>query len=279
MTFVTDSLQLARKTCNFAPKQLSVARSPVNAGPNGGRHMAHDTARQSESAGHAHVKWMCAIALLAPTLVEGGAPLTPVLTVRVFNAAQLGAQDLTRAERTATAVFERVDMITRWRSCASAAESQGAPPACTQSLAPGEVIVRLLGDTPSRDGDPWSLGHSYVDTEARAGVLATVFVNRVTATARRVRADRATLLGRAIAHEIGHLLFGTTAHSSTGLMRARWSDGDLVRAFNWGWWFSSREGAALRRGLARRWPVDTVIAKLATADPASIVASEEGITP
>jgi hypothetical protein len=31
------------------------------------------------------------------------------------------------------------------------------------------------------------------------------------------------LLGRAMAHEIGHLILGTTQHDSRGLMRGRWT--------------------------------------------------------
>jgi hypothetical protein len=185
-----------------------------------------------------------------------------MLTVRVFDAAQLGAEAMKQAQRTAKAAFDRIDIVSRWQYCASVTSPPESQPACAQPLAPAEVIVRLLGDAHSRSGDPLSLGHSYVDLEAQAGVLATVFVDRVTSTARRVRGDRATLLGRAIAHEIGHLLLGTTTHGQSGLMRAHWSDGDLLRAFNWGWWFSSKEGAAMRRGLARRWPLDRVVARL-----------------
>ena len=38
------------------------------------------------------------------------------------------------------------------------------------------------------------------------------------------------LLGRVMAHEIGHILLGTHAHSRTGIMRAVWTDHELSTA-------------------------------------------------
>lgn len=36
-----------------------------------------------------------------------------------------------------------------------------------------------------------------------------------------------TLLGHVIAHEIGHLLLGTNAHSRMGIMRSQWHDEEV----------------------------------------------------
>ena len=68
-----------------------------------------------------------------------------------------------------------------------------------------------------------TLGDSLVDTRLRGGALATIYVNRVATLAGRCDVDVQTLLARAVAHEIGHLLLGTSAHASSGLMRAAWS--------------------------------------------------------
>ena len=54
----------------------------------------------------------------------------------------------------------------------------------------------------------------------RTGVLATIFVDSVELIASLSEIDATLLLGRAIAHELGHLLLGTNAHSVRGLMRA-----------------------------------------------------------
>jgi hypothetical protein len=91
-------------------------------------------------------------------------------------------------------------------------------------LAGTEISVRLarLPAEPNGHG-MLQLGYSLVNTQAGAGTLATMFVDRVEWLASQAGADAATVLGFAIAHEIGHLLLGTNAHAASGLMRAVWS--------------------------------------------------------
>ena len=81
------------------------------------------------------------------------------------------------------------------------------------------------------------------------GLVATVYVDRVNAVAYVGGVDSAILLARAIAHEIGHLLMGTTQHASNGLMRAVWSQAELRRQMAADWQFSKAEAQAMRRAL------------------------------
>ena len=60
------------------------------------------------------------------------------------------------------------------------------------------------------------------------------------------------LLGRAMVHEIGHMLIGTPAHSRFGLMRAVWASSELRRGMPLDWVFSPKEGSELRRRLMAR---------------------------
>jgi hypothetical protein len=103
---------------------------------------------------------------------------------------------------------------------------------------------------------PWgarnSLGFSTIDTRKRAGTLATIFADRVEALAGEARVDSSSLLGRVIAHEIGHLLLGTTRHNRHGLMRALWLTTELRRDAPIDWMFSAEEGASMRRHLMER---------------------------
>jgi len=40
--------------------------------------------------------------------------------------------------------------------------------------------------------------------------------------------EGSSLLGHVMAHEIGHLLQGTTQHSESGIMKARWTGQDFT---------------------------------------------------
>jgi hypothetical protein len=58
-----------------------------------------------------------------------------------------------------------------------------------------------------------------------------------------------TLLGRVMAHEVGHLLLGTGYHGEAGVMRAEWPDAQLNRDGDH-WRFSMLEAASMQRVLA-----------------------------
>jgi hypothetical protein len=97
-----------------------------------------------------------------------------------------------------------------------------------------------------------TLGFAFVDGDTGGGCLATVFADRVLAMAQGAKVGVAELLGRTLAHEIGHLLLGTNHHAQHGLMRARWSATDLRRAGAAQWQFDREEGEAMRNGIANR---------------------------
>jgi hypothetical protein len=70
--------------------------------------------------------------------------------------------------------------------------------------------------------------------------------------ARSAGLDAGTLLGRVMAHEIGHLLLGTANHRPTGLMRAEWSTALLQRRIANDWRFSTLDAASAREGVLKR---------------------------
>lgn len=127
---------------------------------------------------------------------------------------------------------------------------------------PGEVAVRIVrGVTAPRTSAPrtahqhdLSLGYSLIDPETRGGALATIYLDRVEWVAWNSGADPRVVLGRAIAHEIGHLLLGSNKHAGAGLMRAVWSRQALERDHAADWLFTIGEGEAMLRPLARRTP-------------------------
>ena len=64
--------------------------------------------------------------------------------------------------------------------------------------------------------------------------------------ARRARVDTSLLTGRAMAHELGHLLLGTSGHAAAGLMRAFWSDETLRSWSSADWELLPSEVEAIR---------------------------------
>ena len=167
------------------------------------------------------------------------------LVVRVYDSAGARPVDVERARASVGAILTSVGIDPIWRPCHVST--------CTGPVKPHEVVVRLVTSRPgSATG---SLGFSLIDVSQHAGSLGTIYIDRVHALATQSGVEEGDLLGRAIAHEIGHLLIGTSGHARSGLMRAVWVTSELRRGQPSDWVFSRREGAELRRHLEERiWP-------------------------
>jgi predicted SprT family Zn-dependent metalloprotease len=61
----------------------------------------------------------------------------------------------------------------------------------------------------------------------------------------------ADVMGGVVAHEIGHLLLGSHAHASTGIMRAQWRGEDLHKLVKGELLFTAEQAAQMRTTVAR----------------------------
>lgn len=177
------------------------------------------------SAVHAQTRWV-------------GAPL-PVrmidLTVQRDDQRQVALE-------TATAVLAAAGVRILWTLCVPAGRSETG---CSAPLRDTERIVRVLETSPAwpqREGV--SIGASVIDRQSQSGVLGTVYADRVSWMASRAAINPAVLLGRAIAHEMGHLLLGAR-HASAGIMRRSWTLQELRRSRLSDWQFTKEQIAVL----------------------------------
>jgi hypothetical protein len=193
---------------------------------------------------------------LSSRVVEAAAviaPDRPSIVVRTYTQ-PASAGDIRTARRTASAILGRAGIQVVWLECALPAETDAAAGACKQPLRWNELLVRIVsaGTVDSRfDAD--TLGFAFVDLDAGGGSLASVYADRVGVMADAAGVGAAELLGKTIAHEIGHLLLGTNRHAPHGLMRASWSGADLRRNRATQWRFEGKEGEVMRKGIARRF--------------------------
>ena len=167
------------------------------------------------------------------------AALALSLAVRVYDAYGLPAATLDKAHAAVDRIVKDAEVRVTWESCP-----------CGERVGPVELVVRI--SAAPAVSDPGSLGFSFVDVDRRAGTLATVFADRVRVLSRLTGADEGELLGRAMAHEIGHLLLGTNEHAATGLMRAAWSRAELRRDHTPDWQFLPGEVDTMRAAIATR---------------------------
>jgi hypothetical protein len=81
--------------------------------------------------------------------------------------------------------------------------------------------------------DRHALGYSIIPHTHEVATMAFVSFIRIQQLSASTSVGVEDLLGLAVAHEIGHLLFGTNEHANYGLMRAQWRLRDLeAKAWN-----------------------------------------------
>ena len=186
--------------------------------------------------------------------------LAAMIVIRSYNYAQVPADDLARARATVDRTFQQAGISLQWINCLVPEDRRSSivhrPSSCTELLRDGsEFVLRLMPtDHATVPGSQRNvaMGSSLIDHTSGTGTLTTVDPESVMRIAHDAGTDYSTLLGRSIAHEIGHLLLGRSQHSRSGLMRAIWSQEEIRGIRPAGWRFSSAEAAQMRQGLAAR---------------------------
>jgi hypothetical protein len=153
----------------------------------------------------------------------------PKFAIRVYNYAHVPGKALVEAEQEATIIFREAGLETAWLDCPLSMAEFEDYPACQQPSGPADLTLRILSRSMAeRDpsGDD-ALGYALPGQASTPGRVANVFYHRVEELARKGQYFEFQILGNAIAHEIGHLLLGSTGHSATGIMKAKWNREDL----------------------------------------------------
>jgi len=168
------------------------------------------------------------------------------VTVRVYDVTALDGKMRRAALELARSALASASVEITWRVC----NGENAHTShCDVRLAPGELAIRIVRmPMVSEQGGALRLGDAFIDSQVGRGVLATIYLDRVLRLAEQTGADRIALLGRAIAHELGHLLMATNAHGPVGLMRGFWSQDEVRRGKPSDWTFAPRDAEAIRRG-------------------------------
>lgn len=164
-----------------------------------------------------------------------------IVTARVYSTSEIGADALRVALDVAQSTFVAASVEITWKIC--------GPGDCSTPPSPGELLIRFM-QSRGRHLDIRCLGEALIDKQKGIGVLATVYVDRVLHLARNLELDHSILLGRTIAHEIGHLLLGTSTHGELGLMREVWSRHELTGDQSDHWALQPFEVAAIRKRIS-----------------------------
>ena len=166
--------------------------------------------------------------------------------VRVYDVVGVSEADRRVALEVAQDVLAAANVHIIFKNCRAGAQG------CDTVPADGERIIRIIKSPVPQYSSTMTLGNAVVDSVTKSGVFATVFYDRVAARAAAEDVDHRLLLGRTIAHELGHLLLGVSTHSATGLMREYWTDEELRTNKVLDWKLSAQDRSKICMGLLRK---------------------------
>jgi hypothetical protein len=147
-------------------------------------------------------------------------PPKPSVHLYVYNMAPVSPALLADAESEASDVYRAAGVTIEWSDGRAGVEatqvvSSGQGPNLRVIVMGGDAELHLI-----KEGglSPTALGVAPTKRQCFCGRSAYVFSDRILTIGYR-HGNPTALLGRVIAHEVGHLLLSSVGHSRTGIMR------------------------------------------------------------
>jgi hypothetical protein len=170
------------------------------------------------------------------------------VTVNVYNGINLSAGELSRAEREAERIFGYAGIQLTWTDGLLGSDVNNDTPSEIWNQPPLQLRIWPRAAAGKRPSGTDTLGFCLSLENGDAVVLADAIQKHAVFGA----LSFADLLGLAMAHELGHLLLRSAAHSVTGMMRARWTEKGLRDDKRGYFRFTANEAESMRQEVSRR---------------------------
>jgi hypothetical protein len=181
--------------------------------------------------------------------VPSGSPIEMV--VQVYNDAGVEQGTLLRGQREAERIFQKAGIAVRWIACPVLDPAKGGDQVCNEAADPLLFSVWIVRHGMTGVGSDLALGFA-LPFSGRAN-HATVVYSKVAELQKQNAEllDSSDLLAHVIAHELAHLLFRSSQHSS-GIMQAGWRWSDIRRMGQKQLSFDGQQVRMLHDGLKSR---------------------------
>ena len=174
--------------------------------------------------------------------------------IRIYNYAGIADGQLSAGQKIADHILGKAGIHTTWQDCLPRIDQNRSTPSCDDDLSKVVLSVylveRLERTFPSLHRN--ALGFSIIPKENEGATMAYVGYPRLCVLASSISFRAEELLGLAMAHELGHLLLGTNAHSNHGIMRATWRRRDLYARYWEEFEFTQEQTKRLRAAVLSR---------------------------
>jgi hypothetical protein len=167
------------------------------------------------------------------------------MTVRVYNYAGISVTEFNLARSVASNIFRESGVEITWYDCGPSANAD-ADPYCSASTGLTTFNLRICNDCTAFLKTPEHEVRGFV-----TGETATVSSTWTTELPTTNYVSSELILGRVIAHELGHILLGP-GHSPAGIMKACWTANDLDPGKLGLLVFTKQQGRRIRSALKSR---------------------------
>ncbi len=172
------------------------------------------------------------------------------VTVLVSNSAEVAPALLREAEGEASRLFRAAGIEIQWVNC-----RKGTRDEC-RVVGYDEYVLHIVQDGKTTTKSVF--GEAFLG-EGGIGKYSDVFFRRIQSANRTFGADPAQLLGAVSAHELGHLLLGSQAHSRMGIMEPIWQQESLRRIGMGTLLFTPKQAQVMKRRIGERtWSASSV---------------------
>jgi hypothetical protein len=171
----------------------------------------------------------------------------PAITVAVYDDLHLSSQLLADAEDEAMRVYRKAGVAISWVECKSLRMETETDVRCQDPPSAVHLNLRIVPHaSKSSDG---IFGVAFLSAEG-TGAYSNVSYDSAEVLDRDWHVGLARVLGHVMAHEIGHLLLGSNAHSRQGIMCPRWRGVELHLASTGSLLFSEEQARLMRERIA-----------------------------
>jgi hypothetical protein len=170
----------------------------------------------------------------------------PQITVFVNDSASAPERIVLAAEQNAGRVFHQAGVEVEWMNC-GAQDGNRSRTQCRENMMRPGLVVRIIPHARTLGDDVF--GVSFVEHDS--GSYADLFFEPIEQLHQQNRdISLAPILGDVLAHELGHLLLGSNAHSRDGIMQPHWTREQLRRVAMGQMRFSKEQAATMRMRIA-----------------------------
>ena len=183
---------------------------------------------------------------------KGEPPL--IITIRIHDYTHVPPETLARAEAVTSEILRGAGVSIVWVDCNVAVPVEQRQPACARPMGPLDFVLNFVDRIQplSPNLREIAMGVAAVPQDSSQAYLAYLSIHQAAGAAQEYATPLEQVLGLAAAHEIGHLLLGENAHSSSGLMKASWGAGELKLGSLGNLIFTAEQSWRIRSNLLQR---------------------------